>query len=499
MAENSNIQYNEDLIKYTQNQYKKEIKQLEKEIEYLKKIKKIKLLANYKTIFGENIFIIGNLTNNELKKCKYENTWVYEYKFQDDKPLYYRYVIQWKNSDDKNYQTKEDFKLDIRDIVEQLYKGTGGLILNDDGILIKNEIGVEFNKEKNKYKEENIEIKKIKFQLNKDYIEGEIYINGKIFNNWKNPEKLKKDKNNHLIYIYELKNEDNLEKSEYQEYKYLIEWKNGLKSIYETESVRKIEINNIKNQNNYEYNKEEKMLIIKDEPKFNYKEGTVFKKLEKNDIKKIRIIKKFNGKEIYVNGNIFNNWIEPKKCEIENDKCFWEYEIKQNDDYIIYKYLDIVDNKFIYENLQGNRMFKISDINCDGVGVYFDKNDSILVKFENFLKIEMIIEIIQINKLTTEEKLLIEGNYYDISVGNERKEVNKIDDETWKIELDEKLLKDNIFEYKYMKLTNDCYSWEKGNNRKINFKNLNINNNNQYTYELSKGILKIYDKNIIFE
>jgi len=144
-------------------------------------------------------------------------------------------------------------------------------------------------------------------------------------------------------------------------------------------------------------------------------------------------------------------------------------------------------------------MFKISDINCDGVGVYFDKNDSILVKFENFLKIEMIIEIIQINKLTTEEKLLIEGNYYDISVGNERKEVNKIDDETWKIELDEKLLKDNIFEYKYMKLTNDCYSWEKGNNRKINFKNLNINNNNQYTYELSKGILKIYDKNIIFE
>jgi hypothetical protein len=346
-------------------------------------------------------------------------------------------------------------------------------------------------------KEENIEIKKIKFQLNKDYKEGEIYINGSIFNNWKNPEKLKKDENNNLIYIYELKNGENLEKSE--EYKYLIEWKNGLKTIYETKSVRKLEINNIINQNNnnYEYNKEEKMLIIKDEPEFKYKEGEICKKLEKNDIKKIRIIKKFNGKEIYVNGNIFNNWKEPIKCEIENDKCFWEYEIKQNDDLIEYKYLDIVDNNPKYENFQGNRILKISDIikDYDNKNIYFDKNNSILVKIENLLKIEMIVQIKQI-KLATEEKLFIEGNYYDKNVGNERKEVSKIDDETWKVELDEKLVKEDIFEYKYIKQKNNNYIYEHGNNRQINLKNMN--NNNQYSYELSEGIIKIYDKNIIF-
>jgi hypothetical protein len=96
MTEKSNVEYDEDLIKYTQNQYKKKIEQLEKEIEYLKQIKKIKLLANYHTVPGEDIYIIGDLTNNELIMCDYETTWVYKYDFLNDKPLYYRYY-KFKN------------------------------------------------------------------------------------------------------------------------------------------------------------------------------------------------------------------------------------------------------------------------------------------------------------------------------------------------------------------------------------------------------------------
>ena len=40
--------FEENLVEYIQNQYKKPIKQLEKECEYLKKIKKIKKKIFYK-------------------------------------------------------------------------------------------------------------------------------------------------------------------------------------------------------------------------------------------------------------------------------------------------------------------------------------------------------------------------------------------------------------------------------------------------------------------
>ncbi len=85
--------FEENLVEYIQNQYKKPIKQLEKECEYLKKIKKIKLVLNHHTEFGENIYIMGNITNNELKKCKYEvnDKWVYLHEFKNDIQLFYKY------------------------------------------------------------------------------------------------------------------------------------------------------------------------------------------------------------------------------------------------------------------------------------------------------------------------------------------------------------------------------------------------------------------------
>ena len=129
--------FDENLVEYIQNQYKKSIEQLEKECEYLKKIKKIKkikLVLNHQTVFGENIYIMGNITNNELKYCNYENgSWVYLHEFKNDIQLNYKYIKEW-NDKNKNYQIEEKNQIDIRNIAEYIYKDK--LKLNDD-IVIK--------------------------------------------------------------------------------------------------------------------------------------------------------------------------------------------------------------------------------------------------------------------------------------------------------------------------------------------------------------------------
>ena len=103
--------FDENLVEYIQNQYKKSIEQLEKECEYLKKIKKIKLVLNHQTVFGENIYIMGNITNNELKYCNYENgSWVYLHEFKNDIQLNYKYIKEWKDKK-KIIRKKKKIKL----------------------------------------------------------------------------------------------------------------------------------------------------------------------------------------------------------------------------------------------------------------------------------------------------------------------------------------------------------------------------------------------------
>ena len=385
--------FDENLVEYIQNQYKKSIEQLEKECEYLKKIKKIKLVLNHQTVYGENIYIMGNITNNELKYCNYENgSCVYLHEFKNDIQLNYKYIKEWKDKN-KNYQIEEKNQIDIRNIAEHIYNDK--MKLNDD-IVIKIDFK-NFDYNKNKYEEnsenkeiknevkleetnnEDMIIKKIKFQINNNN-EGEIFINGKMFDDWKKPEKLEK-KDNNLEYIYNIKKDENL--YENKEYKYMIEWKNGLLTNYEKLNARILNLNDIKNKiknkdNNFEYNNEEKMIIIKDNPEFKYKEGAIYKKLEKEDIKKIRVYLKdikIDGKDIYVNGNIFNDWKDPKKCELDNDSYYWEYEINNNVNEIEYKYLQIIDNNKKYESIDGNRKLNLSEIINNNIIISFDKNN----------------------------------------------------------------------------------------------------------------------------
>jgi hypothetical protein len=240
---------------------------------------------------------MGNITNNELKKCDYDKNdkdkWVYLHEFKNDIQLNYKYIKEWKDKN-KNYQKEEKNQIDIRNIAEYIINDK--MKLNDD-IVIKIDFK-NFDYNKNRYEgnseetnNEDMIIEKIKFQINNNNNEGEIFINGKMFDDWKKPEKLEK-KDNNLEYIYNIKKEENL--YEIKKYKYMIEWKNGLLTNYEKLDVRKLDINDIKNKiknkdNNFEYNNEEKMLIIKDNPEFNYKEGAMYKKLEIKDIKKIRV------------------------------------------------------------------------------------------------------------------------------------------------------------------------------------------------------------------
>ena len=237
--------FEENLVEYIQNQYKKSIEQLEKECEYLKKIKKIKLVLKHHTVFGENIYIMGNITNNELKYCNYENgSWVYLHEFKNDIQLNYKYIKEW-NDKNKNYQIEEKNQIDIRNIAEYIFNEK--MELNDDIVIKIDFKNFDYNKNKYEGNSENKEIKnevklektnnediiieKIKFQINNNN-EGEIFINGKMFGDWGKPEKLEK-KDNNLEYIYNIKKDENL--NEIKEYKYMIEWKNGLLTNYEME------------------------------------------------------------------------------------------------------------------------------------------------------------------------------------------------------------------------------------------------------------------------
>ncbi len=490
--------FEENLVEYIQNQYKKSIEQLEKECEYLKTIKKIKLILNHHTVPGENIYIMGNITNNELKECIYENDkWVYLYKIKNDIQLNYKYIKEW-NDKNKNNQIEKKNQIDIRKIAEDIYYHKMELIC--DGIILKNDYN-KFDYNQNRYEgkseeinNEDMIIEKIKFQINNNNNEGEVFINGKMFGDWKKPEKLEK-KDNNLEYIYNIKKEENL--YEVKEYKYMIKWKNGLLTNWEKLDVRKLDINDIKNKiknkdNNFEYNNEEKMIIIKNNPEFNYKEGEIYKKLEIKDIKKIRVYlkdKKIDGKDIYVNGNIFNNWKEPKKCELDNDSYYWEYVINNNNvNEIEYKYLQINDNNEKYENIEGNRKLNLSEI-INNNNIFFDKNNSMLIIDKtNFIKIEMEINVVLENNFN----LFLEGNYQN---GGDIKKIkcDKINNNTWKVEFEKNWLKDNIFEYKFIK--NEMI-YEKGENRKFDLNN--ICNDDKQTFLIKDNILKIYETNLNF-
>jgi hypothetical protein len=507
--------FEENLVEYIQNQYKKPIKQLEKECEYLKKIKKIKLVLNHHTEFGENIYIMGNITNNELKKCDYDKNdkdkWVYLHEFKNDIQLNYKYIKEW-NDKKKNYQIEEKNQIiDIRNIAEYIINDKMKLI---DDIVIKNDFkNFDYNKNRYEGNSENKEIKnevklektnnedmiieKIKFQINNNNNEGEIFINGKMFDDWKKPEKLEKRDNN-LEYIYNIKKDENL--YENKEYKYMIEWKNGLLTNFEKLNVRILNLNDIKNKiknkdNNFEYNNEEKMIIIKDNPEFNYKEGAIYKKLEIKDIKKIRVYLKdikIDGKDIYVNGNIFNNWKEPKKCELDNDSYYWEYEINNNVNEIVYKYLQIIDKEYNYEDIKENRLLNLSEIINNNNNISFDKNNSMLIIDKtNFIKIEMEINVILENNFN----LFLEGNY-QASV-KKKIECNKINNNTWRVEFEKNWLKDNIFEYKFIKIFENQMIYEKDPNRKFDLKN--FCNNEKQTFLIKDNILKIYETNLDFQ
>jgi hypothetical protein len=455
---------------------------------------------------------MGNITNNELIDCKYENdSWVYLHEFKNDIQLNYKYIKEW-NDKNKNYQIEEKNQIDIRNIAEYIYNDK--MKLNDD-IVIKIDFK-NFNYDINKYEgnSENKEIKngvkleetnnddmiieKIKFQINNNNNEGEIFINGKMFGDWKKPEKLEK-KDNNLEYIYNIKKDENL--YEIKEYKYMIEWKNGLLTNYEKLDVRKLDINDIKNKiknkdNNFEYNNEEKMIIIKDNPDFKYKEGKIYKKLEIKDIKKIRVYLKdikIDGKDIYVNGKIFNDWKEPKKCELDNDSYYWEYEINNNVNVIEYKYLQIIDKHYNYEDIKGNRLLNLSEIiNNNNNNIFFDKNNSMFIIDKiNFIKFEMEINVI----LDDNFNLFLEGNYQPDCV-KKKIECNKINNNTWRVEFEKNWLKDNIFEYKFIKIFENKIIHEKDPNRKFDLKN--ICNNEKQTFSIKDNILKIYETNLYF-
>ena len=340
-------------------------------------------------------------------------------------------------------------------------------------------------------------IEKIKFQINNNN-EGEIFINGKMFDDWKKPEKLEK-KDNNLEYIYNIKKDENL--YENKEYKYMIEWKNGLLTNYEKLNARILNLNDIKNKiknkdNNFEYNNEEKMIIIKDNPEFKYKEGAIYKKLEKEDIKKIRVYLKdikIDGKDIYVNGNIFNDWKDPKKCELDNDSYYWEYEINNNVNEIKYKYLQIIGNDKKYENIDGDRKLNLSEKINNNNNISFDKNNSkLIIDKTNFIKIEMEINVV----LEDNFNLFLEGNYQPDCV-KKKIECNKINNNTWRVEFEKNWLKDNIFEYKFIKIFENKTIYEKDPNRKFDLKN--ICNNEKHSFSIKDNILKIYETNLYFQ
>jgi hypothetical protein len=83
--------FDENLVEYIQNQYKKSIEQLEKECEYLKKIKKIKKINQIQSLFfsfkSKRNFL--NLNKNYENIQKFLRTKIITKKFEETKKNYF--------------------------------------------------------------------------------------------------------------------------------------------------------------------------------------------------------------------------------------------------------------------------------------------------------------------------------------------------------------------------------------------------------------------------
>ena len=91
--------------------------------------------------------------------------------------------------------------------------------------------------------------------------------------------------------------------------------------------------------------------------------------------------------------------------------------------------------------------------------------------------------------------LFLEGNYQPDCV-KKKIECNKINNNTWRVEFEKNWLKDNIFEYKFIKIFENKIIHEKDPNRKFDLKN--ICNNEKQTFSIKDNILKIYETNLYF-
>ena len=112
----------------------------------------------------------------------------------------------------------------------------------------------------------------------------------------------------------------------------------------------------------------------------------------------------------------------------------------------------------------------------------------LIIDKTNFIKIEMEINVV----LEDNFNLFLQGNYQksdDIKIIK----CDKINNNTWKVEIEKNWLKDNIFEYKFIK--NETI-YEKGENRKFNLNN--ICNDDKQTFLIKDNILKIYETNLNF-
>ena len=112
----------------------------------------------------------------------------------------------------------------------------------------------------------------------------------------------------------------------------------------------------------------------------------------------------------------------------------------------------------------------------------------LIIDKTNFIKIEMEINVVLENNFN----LFLEGNYQK---GGDIKKIkcDKINNNTWKVEIEKNWLKDNIFEYKFIK---NEKIYEDGENRNFNLKN--ICNNEKHIFIIKDNNLKIYETNLYF-